>query len=92
MGSVVMAVESCSAYSTSSACRPPYHPQFRQTTWGCFTAPQREHVLRAGRSSRHALARLLRLLALEVFFFGTAIGDQTLMRWQRIPSDADAAG
>jgi hypothetical protein len=35
-------------------------------------------MLREGRESRHALARRLRLLALEVFFLGTAMGEQTL--------------
>jgi hypothetical protein len=60
------------------AWRPPYHPQFPQTTWGSLVAPQRGHTLRAGVSSCQALARRLRLFALEVFFLGTAIGDPHL--------------
>jgi hypothetical protein len=36
-------------------------------------APHRGHVLRDGEPSFHAEARRLRVLALEVFFFGTAI-------------------
>src|SRR5690606_27833324 len=41
--------------------------------WGTLVAPQRGHRLRDGRSRRQALARRLRLLALEVFFLGTAM-------------------
>ncbi len=37
-------------------------------------APHREHVLCAGADTRQADARRLRLLALDVFFLGTAIG------------------
>jgi hypothetical protein len=59
--------------STSTAWRPAYQPQFPQTTWGSLVAPQRGQRLRAGASRRQALARRLRLLALEVFFLGTAI-------------------
>jgi hypothetical protein len=55
------------------ACRPWYQPQFPQTTWGSLVAPHRGHRLRAGASRRHADARRLRLFALDVFFFGTAI-------------------
>ena len=55
------------------ACRPLYQPQFPHTTWGSFADPQRGQRLRAGTSSVQAVARLLRLLALEVFFFGTAM-------------------
>jgi hypothetical protein len=36
---------------------------------------QRGQTLRAGRSRRHALALRLRLLALEVFFLGTAMSN-----------------
>jgi hypothetical protein len=46
--------------------------------WGSFVAPQRGQTLRAGASSFQALARRLRLFALEVFFLGTAIGDPHL--------------
>jgi hypothetical protein len=37
------------------------------------------HTLRAGECSTHALARRLRLLALEVFFLGTAIGGKVFL-------------
>src|SRR5690606_15781227 len=59
--------------STSMAWRPPYQPQLPHTTWGCFTALQRGHRLREGALSVQLDARRLRLLALEVFFLGTAI-------------------
>lgn len=55
------------------AWRPRYQPQFPHTTWGSFVCRHCGHVLLAGAPSRHAEARRLRLLALEVFFFGTAI-------------------
>src|SRR5690606_20762653 len=61
------------AQSTSMAWRPPYQPQLPHTTWGCFTALQRGHRLREGTLSVQLDARRLRLLALEVFFLGTAI-------------------
>ena len=63
------------AQSTSMAWRPAYQPQFPHTTWGTLVAPQRGHRLRE-RAPRgvQALARRLRLLALEVFFLGTAMG------------------
>ena len=54
------------------AWRPWYQPQLPHTVWGIFAAPQREHTLRAGAFSVHALARRLRLFDLEVFFLGTA--------------------
>src|SRR3712207_4712520 len=55
-------------------CRPAYQPHVPHTTWGSLAELQRGHTLRGGASSRHADARRLRLLALEVFFLGTAIG------------------
>ena len=66
--------------STSMAWRPAYQPQLPHTTWGTLVAPQRGHRLRDGRSRVQALARRLRLLALEVFFFGTAIGSDPQVR------------
>src|SRR5690606_37770526 len=59
--------------STSMAWRPLYQPQLPHTTWGCFAAPQRGQVLRAGVPSFQAEARRLRLFDLDIFFFGTAI-------------------
>src|SRR5690606_24202591 len=59
--------------STSMACRPPYQPQLPHTMWGCLAALQRGQTLRDGASSFQAEARRLRLLALDVFFLGTAI-------------------
>ena len=50
----------------------------RRRRAGSLVAPQRGHTLRAGVSSFQALARRLRLFALEVFFLGTAIGDPHL--------------
>src|SRR3546814_6746353 len=50
------------------AWRPAYQPQLPQTTWGTLVAPHRGQRLREGRSRRQALARRMRLLALEVFF------------------------
>jgi hypothetical protein len=55
------------------AWRPAYQPQFPHTTWGSLVAPHRGQTLRAGASSFQALARRLRLFALEVFFLGTAM-------------------
>jgi hypothetical protein len=59
--------------STSMAWRSWYQPQLPQTTWGVLVAPQCGQVLRAGRLTVQADARRLRLFALEVFFFGTAM-------------------
>ncbi len=61
-------------YSTSMACRPLYQPQFGQTTWGVLAEVHWGHTERAGAFSTQLDARRLRLFALEVFFFGTAIG------------------
>jgi len=58
------------------ARRPWYQPQLPQTWWGRFTAPHRLQVLRPPSLMRHDEARRLRLRALEVFFFGTAIQDR----------------
>ena len=55
------------------AWRPAYQPQARQTTWGNLAEPQRGQRLREGTSSVQAAARRLRVLALEVFFFGTGM-------------------
>src|SRR5437588_9735352 len=55
------------------AWRPPYHPQFGHTTWGSLAWRHCGHTLRGGADSRQFEARRLRLLALEVFFLGTAI-------------------
>ena len=54
------------------ACRPPYQPQLGQTTCGSLARRHWGQVLRDGASSLQALARRLRLLAFDVFFFGTA--------------------
>jgi hypothetical protein len=62
-----------SLQSRSRAWRPAYQPQFPHTTWGCFPALQRGQLLRAGALRVQFEARRLRLLAFEVFFFGTAI-------------------
>src|SRR5205814_9352425 len=59
---------------TSTAWRPPYHPQLGHTTWGSLARAHWGHTLRAGTASVQLLARRLRLLALEVFFLGTAMG------------------
>ena len=55
------------------AWRPWYQPQLPHTMWGSLVAPQRGQVLRDGALTVHAEARRLRLLALEVFFLGTAM-------------------
>lgn len=55
------------------AWRPWYQPQLPQTTWGSFVALQRGHVLRGAASRVQFEARRLRLLAFDVFFFGTAM-------------------
>jgi hypothetical protein len=57
----------------SMAWRPPYQPQARQTTWGNLAELQRGQTLRAGMPSFQAAARRLRVLALEVFRFGTGM-------------------
>jgi hypothetical protein len=56
------------------ACRPAYQPQLPHTTWGSLLALQRGQRLRAAGARVQLEARRLRLLALEVFFFGTAMG------------------
>ena len=55
------------------AWRPAYQPQFPQMRCGRLVAPQRSQALRAALSRVQADAFRLRPLALEVFFFGTAI-------------------
>jgi hypothetical protein len=55
------------------ACRPPYHPQLGQTTWGSLVCRHCGHTLRGGALSVQFDARRLRLLAFDVFFLGTAI-------------------
>ena len=55
------------------ACRPLYQPHVGQTTWGSLALWHWGQMLRAGVLRTHALARRLRLLAFDVFFFGTAI-------------------
>ena len=57
---------------TSMAWRPWYQPQLPHTTWGSLAEPQRGQTERAGTLTVQADARRLRLLALEVFFLGTA--------------------
>ncbi len=69
------------------AWRPPYHPQLGHTTWGTLAAPQRGQRLRDGASSFQAEARRLRLLALEVFFLGTAMAIN-LGEWEGAAGDA----
>jgi hypothetical protein len=64
---------STAAY-TSTAWRPPYQPQLGHTTWGSLAWRHWGQTLRGGSERRQADARRLRLLALEVFFLGTAIG------------------
>ena len=59
---------------TSTAWRSLYHPHEPHTLWGSLVAPQRSQKLREERLSLQAAALRLRLLALEVFFLGTAIG------------------
>jgi hypothetical protein len=58
------------------AWRPWYQPQVGQTTWGSLAAEHRGQMLRGGAERRQAEARRLRLLALLVFFFGTAMAGQ----------------
>jgi len=55
------------------AWRPPYHPQLSHTVCGRFTEPQRGQLERPDERMRQAEERRLRLLAFEVFFFGTAM-------------------
>ncbi len=55
------------------AWRPAYQPQFPQMRCGRLVTPQWSQELRAARSRVQADAFRLRPLALEVFFFGTAI-------------------
>ena len=57
------------------ACRPLYHPHVGQTTWGNLVWWHWGQTLRGGVERFHALARRLRLFALDVFFFGTAMID-----------------
>ena len=61
-------------YATSMAWRPLYQPQVGHTVWGNFAAWQRGQLLRAGALRVQLLARRLRVLDLDFFFFGTAIG------------------
>lgn len=58
---------------TSTATRPLYQPQLGHTTWGSFEVAHCGQTLRAGRSSVQFDARRLRVLALLVLRFGTAI-------------------
>ena len=58
---------------TSTAWRPPYQPQLGHTTWGSLAWRHWGQTLRGGSERRQADARRLRLLALEVFFLGTAM-------------------
>lgn len=55
------------------ATRPLYQPQLPQTTCGRLTCEQLGQVLFAGAEIFQLEARRLRLFALEVFFFGTAM-------------------
>lgn len=83
------------------AWRPWYHPQLPHTMWGNLVAPQRGQVLRDGALTVQAEARRLRLLALEVFFLGTAMivdasevtvrlgGADSLTHGGDLPSDAN---
>lgn len=65
--------------STSRAWRPLYQPQLLHTTWGALVALQRGQTLRGADLSCQLEARRLRVLAFEVFFFGTAIGSCDLL-------------
>jgi hypothetical protein len=60
-----------------------YQPQFEQTVCGTLDWRHWGQMLRAGMLIFHALARRLRDLDLEVFFFGTATVWQyyTLSAW-----------
>ena len=49
-----------------------YQPHDGHTVCGVLALPQRGQVLRAGASSFHADARVLRLFDFDFFFFGTA--------------------
>ncbi len=57
----------------SMASRPSYQPHDPQTWWGRRAALQRGHRFSEGALSFQAELRRLRLLALEVFFLGTAM-------------------
>lgn len=59
-------------YRTSTAWRPLYQPQLEQTVWGTLAWRHWGQMLRAGTDSFHALARRLRDLDFDAFFFGTA--------------------
>lgn len=58
---------------TSTASRPSYHPHAPQTWCGRLAALQRGQRLVEGAPSFQAELRRLRLLAFDVFFFGTAM-------------------
>ena len=55
------------------AWRPPYQPQFGQTTCGSLACVHWGQTLRGGALSFQFEARRLRLFALDVFFLGTAM-------------------
>jgi hypothetical protein len=57
-----------------------YHPHVGHTTCGSLALWHWGQTLRAGTFRTHALALRLRLLALEVFFFGTAMARRTFCR------------
>jgi hypothetical protein len=77
--------------STMMACRPPYQPQFAHTTGGIFAFRHWGQVLRGGAARCQALVRRLRLLAFDVFFLGTAIGQLASLGRTRasLPERAD---
>jgi len=58
---------------TSTATRPLYQPQLGHTMWGNLDVAHWGQTLRAGRDSVQFAARRLRVLALLVLRFGTAI-------------------
>ncbi len=64
---------SAATYETSTAWRFLYHPQVGHTTCGNLADWQLGQTLRGGTSSVQLLARLLRVLAFDVFFLGTAM-------------------
>ena len=55
--------------------RPRYVLHVGQTRWDCFGAPQLSHVETRG-AATPCWARRLSRRALEVFRFGTAMGDR----------------
>ena len=70
------------------ATRPSYQPHEPHTWWGRRAAPQRLQRLSDGAPRVHADARRLRLLAFEVFFFGTAMSGPELVRVRDTPAGA----